>query len=164
MLRGFDVIGVLQCCAGATGAGLAIANNVRGRGEAFGRDHDHGGAQCRGDFHQRVTDVVAIAHPRQLMLAAIKSKFHQCHVVRKRLAWMMNVGKRVDDWNCRICGKGGDGVLAHGARDNAVAPALKVAAVIGDGFALANAQLFMIQVDGMSTHAGKANIKTDARA
>ena len=94
-----DVVGVLQCGAGAAGARLAITNNVRGWRNPRRRDHDHGRAQCRREFHKRVTDIVSIAHPSQLMLAAIKSKFHQRHIVGKRLARMVNVRKRVDDRN-----------------------------------------------------------------
>src|SRR5258707_12384346 len=77
---------------------------------------------------------------------------------------MKSVGKRVD---YRDVGAGGhffQHALLVNARDDAVNPALEIARHIGNGFALAEAGLRMVEEDDLSAHALNADLEGDAGA
>ena len=64
---------------------------------ALGRRHGHGDAQLGGAEHERVADVVAVAHVRQLQAVEPPALLGKGEEVGQRLARVELVGEPVDD-------------------------------------------------------------------
>ena len=77
---------------------------------------------------------------------------------------MLEVGERVDDGDARVGGHLGDGVVGVGAQHDDIDPALDVAGDVGDGLALAQGRVGLIDEDGVAAHGVDAGLKAEARA
>ena len=103
--------------------------------EALGRDHRDSKAEDGCGLNERMADVVTVTNPREARMIEMKAAFDQGLQVSERLAGMVHVAQCVDDWNTCGCREANHcGVGVH-ARHDGMAPALKVFAVITDGFA-----------------------------
>ena len=77
---------------------------------------------------------------------------------------MKFVRQGVDDGNSNVLRHFVEHTLLVNARDDALHPALQVARHVGDGFALAEPRLRVIQKDHEAAHALNADFEGDARA
>ncbi len=111
-----------------------------------------------------MADVVAVADISELHSARGPELFFQREEVSKRLAGMVEVRQRVDDWNGRMRRQSVQGLLLKYTRDDPVYPARKTPRDIGDRFALAQPRVRMIEQNGRATHAHDAGFERDARA
>ena len=88
----------------------------------------------------------------------------QRHEVGQRLAGMLEVGERVDDRHARVGGHLGDGVVRVGAQHDDVDPALDIARHVGDGLALAERRVGLVDKDRVAAHGVDAGLEAQARA
>ena len=86
------------------------------------------------------------------------------HEVGQRLAGMLEVGERIDHRHARVGGHLGDGVVRVGAQHDHVDPALHVARHVGDGFALAERRVGLVDEDRVAAHGVDAGLEGQARA
>src|SRR5882672_1432816 len=108
--------------------------------------------------------VVAVADVSEFYATRGAEFFLQREEVSKRLAGMVEIGQRVDDWNGRVRRQGIESLLRKYTRDNSVHPARKAPRDIGNRFALAQPRVCVIEEDGRTTHAHHADLKRDPRA
>jgi hypothetical protein len=111
-----------------------------------------------------VADVVAVADIREVEAGGGAEVLFEGHEVGQRLAGMLEVGERVDDRHARVGGHLGDGVVRVGAQHDHIHPALHVARHVGDGFALAQRRVGLIDEDGVAAHGVDAGLEAEARA
>ena len=94
-------------------------------------------AQARGEIHQGVADIVAVADIGEFESAECAEAFFESEEIGERLTGMKFIRERVDDRDAGIGGHFFEDSLFVNARDDAVNPAVEVARDIGDGFASA---------------------------
>ena len=122
------------------------------------------GAELRAGEHERVADVVAVADVGEVEAGRGAEVLFEGHEVGQRLAGMLEVRERVDDGDARVGGHLRDGVVRVGAQDDDVDPALDVAGDVGDGLALAEGRVGLIDEDGVAAHGVDAGLKAEAGA
>ena len=77
---------------------------------------------------------------------------------------MLEVGEGVDDGDAGACGHLEDGLVRVGAEDDEVHPALDVVGHVGEGFALAERGLGLVDEDGVAAEGVDAGFKGEAGA
>ena len=80
------------------------------------------------------------------------------------LAGVLEVGERVDDGDARAGGHLGDGVVRVGAEDDDVHPALEVVGHVGEGLALAEGRLGLVDEDGVAAEGVDGGLEGEAGA
>ena len=83
----------------------------------------------------------------------------QGHEVGQRLAGMLEIGERVNDRHPRVGGHLGDGVVCVGAQHDDVDPAFEIPRDVGDGLALAERGVGLVDKDGVAAHGVDAGLK-----
>src|SRR5882762_11739764 len=101
--------------------------------------------------------VVAIADVSESYAGSGAEFFFQREEVGKRLAGMVEIGQRVDDWNGRMRRQGVESLLRKYARNDSMHPARKASRNVGNRFALAQARVCVIEEDGRAAHAHNAD-------
>src|SRR5579864_8084698 len=76
---------------------------------------------------------------------------------------MVDVRKRVDDWDGCVRRKNFQSLLRKNARDDSLHPSRKTAPHVGNRFALAEVRLGMVEENGATAQAGDAHFKRDTR-
>ncbi len=77
---------------------------------------------------------------------------------------MLEVGERVDDGNLRAGGHLGDGLVRVGAEDHDGHPTLDVVGHVGEGLALAEGRLGLVDEDGVAAEGVDGGLEGEARA
>ncbi len=77
---------------------------------------------------------------------------------------MFEVREGVDYRHTRVGGHLRDRIVRIGAQHDHIHPALQVARHVGDGFALTQRRIGLINEDGVTTHGVDAGFKAQARA
>ena len=86
------------------------------------------------------------------------------HEVGQRLAGVLKVRERVDDRHAGVGGHLGDGVVRVSAQHDDIDPAFDVARHIGDGLALAERRVGLIDEDGVAAHGIDSGLEGQACA
>ena len=111
-----------------------------------------------------MADIVAVADIGDLQALHSAELFLECEIVSERLAGMEFIGERVDHGDVDAGRHFFQNTLFVNAGDDALHPTLEVAGHVGDGFALAQPRLGVIEENDVTTHALDADLKRDARA
>ena len=111
-----------------------------------------------------MTNVVAVADIGELESLHGAELFLECEEIGQRLAGMKLVRKRVDDGNGDVGSHFFEDALFVDARDDALHPLLEIASDVGNGLALAEARLGVVEEDHEATHALNADLKGDTSA
>ena len=137
----------------------AAVDHLLGRRVAFRRGNADARAERRRGQHQRVGDVVAVAHVGERNVFQLTELFLQGEVVGQRLAGMLQAAKRVDHRNGGECRHLFDGFLIVSTQHDGVHPALDVVRDVGQSFAGAEALLGLIDEEGGAAQAGHAGLE-----
>ena len=111
-----------------------------------------------------MANVVAVAYVSEVEPSGRAEVLFKRHEIGQRLAGMLEVGERVDDRHARVGGHLGDGVVRVGAQHDHVHPALQVPRHVGDGFALAQRRVGLVDEDRVAAHGVDAGLESQARA
>ena len=114
--------------------------------------------------HERVADVVAVADVGEVQAVDGAEALFEGHEVGDGLAGVLEVRERVDDGHVGVRGHLGDGVVREGAEDDDVHPALEVAGDVGDGLALAEGSVGLVDEDGVAADGVHRGLEGEARA
>src|SRR5882762_6411543 len=108
--------------------------------------------------------VVAVADVSESYARSGAQFFFQREEVGKRLARMVEIGQRVDDWNARMRRQGVESLLRKYTRNDSLHPARQAPRDVGNRFALAQPRVRMIQKNCRAAEAHNADFKRDTRA
>ena len=111
-----------------------------------------------------MADIVSIADVRDTQILERAESLEQREVIRQRLAGVIKVTERVDDWNRGMLRQLFDGLVRIRAGDDGVGPALEVARVVADRLAGADAIGAVIEIDRAAAELRHARLETDERA
>ncbi len=132
--------------------------------EAFGRcDAAMRAELCSGE-HEGVADVVAVADVGEVQALGRAEALFEGEEVGDGLAGMLEIGEGVDDGDLGAGGHLGDGVVGVGAEDDDVHPALEVVGHVGEGLALAERRLGLVDEDGVAAEGVDGGFEGQARA
>ena len=160
---GLDGVGVEgDAAAGLLGDLDGLVGDLElGREGLGGRDRAVG-AELGGGEHERVADVVAVADVGEVEALGGAEALLEGEEVGEGLAGMLEVGERVDDRDARAGGHFGDGVVRVGAEDHDGHPALDVVGHVGEGFALAEGGLGLVDEDGVAAEGVDGGLEGEA--
>src|SRR5260370_29980945 len=143
---------------------LGFGDNTGIRFVSGGRRDAQVSARARANAEQRMASVIAVADIGKLKAAQITEAFLECEEIAKRLARMIEVGQRIDNWNIRVRGKLVERILLEDAGDDAVYPALEAFRDIGNVFAFAEMRDGVIEKHGRAAKTGDAYFESNAGA
>ena len=162
---GFDgVVHEGDAAAGGFGDLDGLVDDVELGGEAFGRGYGAVCAELRGGEHEGVADVVAVADVGEVKALCGAEALFEGEEVGDGLAGVLEVGEGVDDGDLRAGGDLGDGFVGVGAEDHDGHPALDVVGHVGEGFALAEGRLGLVDEDGVAAEGVDGGLEGEAGA
>src|ERR1700730_14260328 len=111
-----------------------------------------------------MADVVAVPYVREVYASRGAEFFLVRKEITEGLARMINIRERVDHRNCRMRREDVERVLRKHARHDSMHPARKASPNIGNGFAVAQMRIRMIEINRRAAQTGDANFKGHACA
>ena len=121
-------------------------------------------AEQRRSQHQRVADVVAVADVGEVEAAQIAEALFEGHEVGDCLAGMLEVAEGIDHGDAGVLRHFGDGLVRIGAQHDDADPALDVARDVGQGFALAQGRLGLVDEERGAAEGVHRRLEGEARA
>ncbi len=162
---GFDgVVDERNAAAGLFGDLDGFVDDLEFGGKAFGAGYSAVCAELCGGEHERVADVVAVADVGEVQALGGAEALFKGEEVGDGLAGMLEVGERVDDGDAGAGGHLGDGVVRVGAQDHDGHPALDVVGHVGEGLALAEGRLGLVDEDGVAAERVDGGLEGEPRA
>ncbi len=149
---------------GNVGDGAGLRDDVGFGRVVFRRADGAVRAQQRRGQHERVADVVAVADVGEVEAAQVAEALFEGHEVGNGLAGMLEVAEGVDDGDARVLRHFCDGLVGVSAQHDDLDPALDVARDVGQGFALAEGRLGLVDEERGAAEGVHRRLEGEARA
>src|ERR1700733_9698364 len=106
-----------------------------------------------------MSHIVAIADVGHANIPEIAEAFLQREIVGQRLARMLEIAERVDDWNRGVLGHSLDCLLGEGAQYDGIHPTLQVMRDVTQFFARVESLMRLVHEKRSSAQAGHSRFK-----